>query len=85
MGMLRRSALLLIMLQLLLFMAVLLITMARGLRSTAAAVFFERPEGWAAVLEDVLLFGATAWVYWRESLTSQEKGVKPVPVSPGVT
>ena len=86
MGMLRRSALLLIMLQLLLFMAVLLITMARGLKiDCGCGLFFERPVGWAAVLEDVLLFGATAWVYWREGLTSQEKGVKPVPVSPGVT
>jgi putative oxidoreductase len=86
MGMLRRSALLLIMLQLLLFMAVLLITMARGLKiDCGCGLFFERPVGWAAVLEDILLFGATAWVYWGEGLTGQEKGVKSVPVSPGVT
>ena len=86
MRILRRSALLLIMLQLLLFMAVLLITMVRGLKiDCGCGLFFERPVGWAAVLEDVLLFGATAWVYWREGLTSQEQGVTPVPVSPGVT
>lgn len=86
MGMLRRSALLLIMLQLFLFMAVLLITMTRGLKiDCGCGLFFERPVGWAAVLEDLLLFGATAWVYWREGLTGQGKEVKPVPVSPGVT
>jgi putative oxidoreductase len=85
-GMLKRSALLLLMIQLFLFMVVLLITMARGLKiDCGCGLFFERPVGWAAVLEDLLLLGAAAWVYWREGLTGQEKGVKPVPVSPGVT
>ncbi|MFZ2088866.1 MAG: MauE/DoxX family redox-associated membrane protein [Desulfobaccales bacterium] len=75
-GMLRRSALLLIMVQLLLFIVVLLITMARGLKiDCGCGLFSERQVGWAAVLEDFLLFGATAWVYWREGLTGQEKGV----------
>jgi hypothetical protein len=74
--MLRRSALLLIMLQLLLFMAVLLITMARGLKiDCGCGLFSERLVGWAAVLEDLLIFGAAAWVYWREGVTGQEKGV----------
>lgn len=85
-GMLRRSALLLVMLQLLLFMAVLLITMARGLKiDCGCGLFFERQVGWAPVLEDLLLLGATAWVYGREGMTGQEKGVNPVPVSPGGT
>jgi phosphatidylglycerol---prolipoprotein diacylglyceryl transferase len=58
-----------------LFMAVLLITMARGLKiDCGCGLFFQRPVGWAAVLEDVILFGATAWVCWREGLTGQEKG-----------
>uniref|UniRef100_A0A7C3UZ20 Methylamine utilization protein MauE n=1 Tax=Desulfobacca acetoxidans TaxID=60893 RepID=A0A7C3UZ20_9BACT len=72
-AMLRRSALLLIMLQLFRFMAVL--TMARGLGiECGCGLFFGRPVGWAAVLEDFLLLGATAWVYWREGVTGQEKG-----------
>mgnify|MGYP005842726361 FL=1 len=82
-GLLRRSALLLILLQLLGFMAVLLITMARGLKiDCGCGLFFQRLVGWAAVLEDLLLFGAAAWLYWREGMIDQEKGVTPVPVSP---
>lgn len=74
--MLRRSALLLIMLQLFLFMAVLLITMARGLKiDCGCGLFSDRLVGWAAVLEDVILFGAAAWVYWREGVSGQGKGV----------
>ena len=82
-GMLRRSALLLVLLQLLMFMAVLLITMARGLKiDCGCGLFFQRQVGWAAVLEDFLFFGAAAWLYWREGMTDQGKGVNPVPVSP---
>jgi hypothetical protein len=68
---LRRSALLLILGQSLLFVAVLLITMARGLKiDCGCGLFFQRMVGPAALLEDVLLLGVVGWLYWRESFLS---------------
>jgi hypothetical protein len=64
---LRRSALLLILGQSLLFVAVLLITMARGLKiDCGCGLFFQRQVGPAAILEDGLLLLLTGLLYWRE-------------------
>jgi hypothetical protein len=55
---LRRSALLLILGQSLLFVAVLLITMARGLKiDCGCGLFMDRQVGPGALLEDAVLFG----------------------------
>ena len=63
----RRSSLLLIMLQMGIFMLVLLITMARGLKiDCGCGLFADRQVGAVAILEDVLLLGAAGWLYWRE-------------------
>jgi len=63
----RRSSLLLIMLQLGLFILVLLITMARGLKiDCGCGLFTDRQVGAGAILEDALLLGAAGWLYWRE-------------------
>jgi len=66
-GILRRSGLLLILGQALLFVVVLLITMARGLKiDCGCGLFFQRQVGLESVLEDVLLLGVAGWLYWRE-------------------
>lgn len=66
-GLTRRSCLLLIMLQLGLFILVLLITMARGLKiDCGCGLFTNRQVGPGALLEDALLLGAAGWLYWRE-------------------
>lgn len=63
----RRSSLLLIILQLGLFILVLLITLARGLKiDCGCGLFTERQVGPGAILEDVLLLGTAGWLYWRE-------------------
>jgi hypothetical protein len=66
-GLTRRSCLLLIMLQLGLFILVLLITMARGLKiDCGCGLFTDRQVGPGAILEDALLLGVAGWLYWRE-------------------
>jgi putative oxidoreductase len=66
-GTFRRSALLLIVFQLVLFMAVLLITLARGLDiDCGCGLWAERQVGLMAILEDALLLGVAGWLYWRE-------------------
>jgi putative oxidoreductase len=66
-ALLRRSALLLILGQSLLFVAVLLITLARGLKiDCGCGLFMERQVGLGAILEDALLLGMLGWLYWRE-------------------
>jgi hypothetical protein len=66
-GILRRSALLLILSQSLLFVAVLLITMARGLKiDCGCGLFFQRQVGLESILEDALLLGVAGRLYWRE-------------------
>jgi hypothetical protein len=63
-GIKRRSCLFLIMLQLVLFMLVLLITMARGLKiDCGCGLFFERQVGFLAVIEDCVILGAALWLY----------------------
>jgi putative oxidoreductase len=75
-GLTRRSCLLLIMLQLGLFLLVILITMARGLKiDCGCGLFTERQVGPGALLEDALLLGAAGWLYWREGRTGgREEG-----------
>ncbi|MCX5888549.1 MAG: hypothetical protein NTY36_03755 [Deltaproteobacteria bacterium] len=66
-ALLRRSALLLILGQSLLFVAVLLIAMARGLKiDCGCGLFMDRQVGLGAILEDALLLGVLGWLYWRE-------------------
>ena len=66
-GILRRSGLLLILGQSLLFVAVLLITIARGLKiDCGCGLFFQRQVGLESILEDALLLGVAGWLYWRE-------------------
>jgi hypothetical protein len=66
-GMFRRSSLLLILLQLLLFILVLGITMARGLKiDCGCGLLADRQVGPGAILEDALLLGLAGWLYWRE-------------------
>ena len=53
--------------QSLLFVAVLLITMARGLKiDCGCGLFMDRQVGLGAILEDALLLGVLGWLYWRE-------------------
>ena len=66
-GILRRSGLLLILGQSLLFIAVLLITLARGLKiDCGCGLFFQRQVGLASILEDGVLLLLTGVLYWRE-------------------
>ena len=66
-GILRRSALLLILGQSFLFVAVLLITMFRGLKiDCGCGLFFQRQVGPAAILEDGFFLLLIGLLYWRE-------------------
>jgi len=77
----RRSSLLLIVLQLGLFILVLLITMARGLKiDCGCGLFTERQVGIGAILEDALLLGAAGWLYWRERQAGGREEVLLIPV-----
>ena len=73
---LRRSGLLLILGQSLLFVALLLITLARGLRiDCGCGLFLDRQVGLGAILEDALLLGVAGWLYWREGkIGGREEG-----------
>lgn len=63
----RRSSLLLILVQLVMFMVILLITLARGLDiDCGCGLLAERQVGWAAILEDALLLMVAGWLYGRE-------------------
>ena len=63
----RRVALAVILLQLALFILILLLTMARGLEiSCGCGLVGDRPVGWAAVGEDLVLLGLASWLYQRE-------------------
>jgi len=71
---LRSSALLLILGQSLLFVAVLLITLARGLKiDCGCGLFMDRQVGPGAILEDILLLGVAGWLYWREHKAGDRK------------
>ncbi len=66
-GIFRRSSLLLIMLQLGIFILVLFITLARGLKiDCGCGLLVERQVGLGAIGEDFVLIGLTMWLYWME-------------------
>jgi putative oxidoreductase len=76
-ALLRRSGLLLILGQSVLFIAVLLITLARGLKiDCGCGLFFQRQVGLESILEDALLLGVAGWLYWREGkIGNREEGL----------
>jgi hypothetical protein len=58
-----------------LFVAVLVITMARGLKiDCGCGLFFQRQVGPAALLEDVLLLGVVGWLSWRDYKAGDPEG-----------
>ncbi len=64
-GIKRRSCLLLLSLVLAVFLAVLVITQARGLKiDCGCGLAGERPVGWGVILEDALLLGLALFLYW---------------------
>ncbi len=66
-GIKRRSCLLLIILQLILILAVLAITFARGLRiDCGCGLIWARQVGWGIILEDALLLALATWLFWRD-------------------
>lgn len=73
-GIKRRSCLLLLMAQTLLFLAALLITWARGLKiDCGCGLFSNRQVGPAVVLEDLVIFALLGAVYWWEVRTARDK------------
>jgi hypothetical protein len=62
----RRGALLLLLLLTALFVVLLAVTMARGLKiACGCGLFFQRPVGPAALAEDLVLLAVAAWLYGR--------------------
>ena len=78
-GLKPRSCLLLLAGLVAIFLVVILITMARGLKiDCGCGLFFQRQVGWAAVLEDAVLFIWAAGLYWWELLKSEKCGTGPI-------
>ena len=74
-GLKRRSSLLLLTGLAAIFLVVILITMARGLKiDCGCGLFFQRQVGWAAVLEDAVLLIWAAGLYWWELIRSENCG-----------
>ncbi len=74
-GLKRRSCLLLLTGLAAVFLVVILITMARGLKiDCGCGLFFQRQVGWGAVLEDAVLLIWAAGLYWWELLRSEKGG-----------
>ena len=74
-GLKRRSCLLLLAGLVVAFLVVILITMARGLSiDCGCGLFFQRQVGLGAVLEDAVLLGWAAGLYWWEFLRSEKGG-----------
>jgi uncharacterized membrane protein YphA (DoxX/SURF4 family) len=74
-GLKRRSCLLLLTGLVAVFLAVIFVTMARGLSiDCGCGLFFQRQVGWAAVLEDAVLLIWAAGLYWWELLRSEKFG-----------
>jgi putative oxidoreductase len=66
-GIKRRSCLLLLILLSFIFLIILMITMARGLKiDCGCALSSQRQVGPVAALEDILFLALAAWLYWRE-------------------
>jgi putative oxidoreductase len=78
-GIKRRSALLLLTGLVTIFLVVILITMARGLKiDCGCGLFFQRQVGIGAVREDAVLLIWTAGLYWYELLRSEKGGPEPI-------
>ena len=74
-GLKRRSGLLLLAGLVAVFLVVILLTMARGLKiDCGCGLFFQRQVGLAAVLEDAILLIWAAGLYWWELLRSEKGG-----------
>ena len=74
-GLKRRSCLLILAGLVAGFLVVILITMARGLKiDCGCGLFSQRQVGPAAVLEDLLLLGWAAGLYWWEWLRAEKGG-----------
>lgn len=66
-GIKRRSCLLLISLELAVFLVVLLVTLARGLKiDCGCGLLWKRQVGWGIILEDALMLAVAALLYWWE-------------------
>jgi putative oxidoreductase len=83
-GLKPRSCLLLLAGLAAIFLVVILITMARGLKiDCGCGLFFQRQVGMGAVLEDAVLLIWAAGLYWWELLRSEKCGpesiVQPTP------
>jgi uncharacterized membrane protein YphA (DoxX/SURF4 family) len=78
-GLKRRSCLLLLAGLVAVFLAVIFVTMARGLSiDCGCGLFFQRQVGWAAVLEDAVLLIWAAGLYRWELLRAKIFGPGPV-------
>lgn len=78
-GLKRRSCLLLLSGLVAVFLVVILITMARGLKiDCGCGLFFQRQVGWAAVLEDAVLLIWAAGLYRWELLRSEKGGLESI-------
>ncbi|MFZ2089072.1 MAG: NADAR domain-containing protein [Desulfobaccales bacterium] len=64
-GVKRRSCLLLIILQLVLILAVLFITLARGLKiDCGCGLIWTRQVGWGIILEDLVMLALAVFLFW---------------------
>jgi len=78
-GLKRRSCLLILAGLVAGFLVLILITMARGLKiDCGCGLFSQRQVGWAAVLEDLVLLGWAAGLYWREWLRAEKSSPGPI-------
>jgi putative oxidoreductase len=74
-GIKRRSCLLLLTGLAAIFLVVILITMARGLKiDCGCGLFFQRQVGWVPVVEDLVFLVWAAGLYWWELFRSEKGG-----------
>jgi uncharacterized membrane protein YphA (DoxX/SURF4 family) len=83
-GLKRRSCLLLLTGLVAVFLVVIFVTMARGLKiDCGCGLFFQRQVGWAAVLEDTVLLiwaaGLHWWEFFRVNKCGSESIAQPAP------
>jgi uncharacterized membrane protein YphA (DoxX/SURF4 family) len=78
-GLKRRSCLLLLAGLVAVFLVVILVTMARGLKiDCGCGLFFQRQVGLGAVLEDAVLLIWAAGLYWWELLRAEKGGTESI-------
>jgi putative oxidoreductase len=76
----QRSCLLLLTGLAAIFLVVILITMARGLKiDCGCGLFFQRQVGWVPVVEDLIFLVWAAGLYWWELFGIEKGGPGPVP------